>query len=51
MAMARTKVVRPKAEWIGTRLARKAAVADSQQSSNRKLKNPAMNWKNRTLKH
>jgi hypothetical protein len=43
VATARTKVVRPKAPWIGTRLALKAAVADSQQRSSKKLKNPAMN--------
>ena len=45
VATARTKVVSPKALWMGTRLALKAAVADSQQSSSKKLKNPAMNWK------
>ena len=43
VATARTKVVRPKALWIGTRLALKAAVADSQQSRSKKLKKPAMN--------
>ena len=38
-----TKVVIPKVEWMGTRLALKEAVADSQQSNSKKLKNPTMN--------
>ena len=42
-ATASTKVEMPKVEWIGTRLARKEAVALSQQSSSRKLKKPTMN--------
>ena len=45
VATAITKVVIPKVEWIGTRLARKEAVADSQHKSNKKLKKPTMNYK------
>ena len=44
VATAMTKVVMPKVEWMGTRLALKEAVADSQHSSSRKLKKPTMNW-------
>ena len=43
VAIAITKVVIPNVECIGTRLARKEAVADSQHKSNRKLKKPTMN--------
>ena len=43
VATAMTKVVMPKVECMGTRLARKEAVADSQQSNRRKLKKPTMN--------
>ena len=50
VATAMTKVVIPKVEWMGTRLALKEAVADSQQSNSKKLKNPTMNWKKTTWK-
>ena len=42
VAIAITKVVMPKVECIGTRLARKDAVADSQHKSSKKLKKPTM---------
>ena len=45
VAMAMTKVVIPKVEWIGTRAARKDAVADSQHNKSKKLKKPTINWK------
>ncbi len=45
VATASTKVTTPNVEWMGTKLARKDAVADSQQSSNRKLKKPTTNCK------
>ena len=45
--MAMTKVVIPKVEWIGTRAARKDAVADSQHNKSKKLKKPTINWKKR----
>ena len=47
VAMAMTKVVIPKVEWIGTRAARKDAVADSQHNKSKKLKKPTINWKKR----
>ena len=43
VATAITKVVIPKVEWIGTKAARKEAVADSQHNKSRKLKNPTTN--------
>ena len=43
VATANRKVVVPKVEWIGTRAALKLAVADSQQSSRRKLNTPTRN--------
>lgn len=43
VAIAITKVVIPNVECIGTRLARKDAVADSQQRRSKKLKKPTMN--------
>jgi hypothetical protein len=45
VAMAMTKVVIPKVEWIGTRAARKDAVADSQHNKSKKLKKPTINCK------
>jgi hypothetical protein len=45
VATAKMKVVTPKVEWMGTKLALNEAVADSQQSNNRKLKKPTTNWK------
>ena len=45
--MAMTKVVIPKVEWIGTRAARKDAVADSQHNKSKKLKKPTINCKKR----
>lgn len=45
VATAKMKVVMPKVEWMGTRLALKEAVADSQHKSSRKLKKPTTNWK------
>lgn len=47
VAIAITKVVIPNVECIGTRLARKDAVADSQQRRSKKLKKPTMNWKSK----
>ena len=47
VAMAMTKVVIPKVEWIGTRAARKDAVADSQHNKSKKLKKPTINCKKR----
>ena len=44
VAIAITNVVIPNVEWIGTRLARNEAVADSQHKSNRKLKKPTINY-------
>ena len=49
VAMAMTKVVIPKVEWIGTRAARKDAVADSQHNKSKKLKKPTINWKKREI--
>ena len=43
VATAMTKVEMPKVEWMGTKLARKVAVADSQHNSSRKLKKPTTN--------
>ena len=48
VAIAMTNVVIPNVECIGTRLARKEAVADSQHKSNKKLKKPTMNYKYQT---
>lgn len=45
VAIAITKVVIPNVECIGTRLARKEAVADSQHKSSKKLKKPTTNCK------
>ena len=45
VATAMTKVVIPKVEWMGTKAARKDAVADSQHNKSKKLKKPTMNCK------
>lgn len=44
VAMASINVVIPKEAWIGTKDALNAAVAPSQQSSIKKLKNPTTNY-------
>ena len=49
VATAITKVVIPKVEWIGTKAARKEAVADSQHNKRIKLKNPTTNCKRKNL--
>ena len=49
VAMAMTKVVIPKVEWIGTRAARKDAVADSQHNKSKKLKKPTINWEKKGI--
>lgn len=43
-AIARIKVVKPNEAWIGTNAALKPAVAPSQHSKIKKLKNPTTNW-------
>ena len=43
VATAKTKVVMPNVEWIGTKAARKDAVADSQHNRSKKLKKPTIN--------
>lgn len=43
VATANMKVVMPKLEWIGMRYALNAAVAPSQHSKIKKLKNPTAN--------
>lgn len=48
-AMANMNVVRPKEAWIGTKDARKPAVAPSQHNNIRKLKNPTTNYKRTML--
>ncbi len=49
VAAAKTKVMHPKAEWMGARAARKEDVAPPHRDRNTKLKKPTRNWKKENM--